>query len=57
MRSGRNFLALAIMFFIFAIVLSMVFWAEVSLAAKIGLYALGFGSGIMAGQWIINRDR
>jgi len=36
---------------IFAAVFSVVFWAEASLAAKIGLFVLGFGFGVTAGQW------
>ena len=54
MNSGRKFLALAIMFFVFAIAFSLVFWSGISLAAQISLFALGFGAGIMTGQWIID---
>ena len=54
MSSDRKFLALAIMFFVFAIAFSLVFWSGISLAAQIGLFALGFGAGIMTGQWIVN---
>jgi hypothetical protein len=32
-----------------------VFWADVSLAAKIGLFVLGFGSGLTTGQWLAKR--
>ncbi len=56
MRSGKNFLALSILFFVFALVFSVVFWQDVSFAAKIGLFVLGFGSGIMMGQWSTKRN-
>jgi hypothetical protein len=55
MTSGKNFLGLAIMFFILAVAFSIVLWPETSLAAKIAFFALGFGSGIMAGQYLIRR--
>ncbi len=51
MRSKRNLLGLSIIFFVFAAVFSIIFWEDVALAAKIGLFVLGFGSGGMAGQW------
>jgi len=56
MRSDRNLLGLSIMFFVLAVALALLFWSDVSLAAKIGMFALGFGSGIMAGQMIVQRS-
>ena len=44
------------MFFVFAAAFSVVFWVDVSLAAKIGLFVLGFGSGVTAGQWLAKRS-
>ena len=55
MRSGKNFLGLAIMFFVFATAFSIIFWADVSMAAKIGMFALGFGSGVTFGGWFYRR--
>ena len=55
MKSVRNQLALAIVFFVFAVALSLIFWSDVSLAAKIGMFALGFGSGISFAGWLTNR--
>ncbi len=56
MRTKRNFVGLSIMFFVFAVTFSIIFWEDVSLAAKIGLFVLGFGSGMMAGQWLAKRS-
>ena len=55
MKSGNNWLGIAIMFFVLAVALSLVIWAEVSLAAKIGMFALGFGSGGAFANWNIRR--
>ena len=56
MISGRNSLGLAIMFFVLAVAFSIVLWPEASLAAKIAFFALGFGSGIMTGQYLARRN-
>lgn len=55
MRSGKNWLGLALMFFVFAVAFSIVFWSDVSMAAKIGMFALGFGSGSTFGGWFYRR--
>lgn len=54
-RNGQ--FALALMFFVFAVVFSVLFWAEVSIAVKVGLFAFGFGSGVMFGGWIAYRNQ
>jgi hypothetical protein len=56
MRSRNRFLALAIMFFVFATAFSVIFWSEVSLAAQIGMYVLGLGSGVTFGNWLSMRE-
>jgi len=56
MKSSNSMLTTSIMFFVFAAVFSVVFWEDVSLAAKIGLFVLGFGSGVTAGQWLARRS-
>ena len=56
MKSSNYMIVLSIMFFVFAAAFSVVFWSEVSLAAKIGLFVLGFGSGVTAGQWFAKRS-
>ena len=56
MKSNQSLIVISIVFFVFAVVLSMVIWSDVSLAAKIGFFALGFGSGVTAGSWIVRRS-
>jgi hypothetical protein len=36
----------AVMFFVFAAMFSVIFWPEVSLAAKIAFFATGIGCGV-----------
>ena len=55
MKSNNYLIILSILFFVFAGALSVVFWGDISLAVKIGLFAFGFGSGVTAGQWIARR--
>jgi uncharacterized membrane protein len=54
-KSANTFIGLSIMFFVIAVAVSLVIWGDVSWAAKIGLFALGFASGILAGQWLVKR--
>jgi hypothetical protein len=49
-------MGLSIMFFVFAVVFSIVIWRDVSLAAKIGFFVLGFGSGVAAGRSFAKRS-
>ena len=56
MKSNHYLISLSILFFVLAVAFSAVFWADVSLAAKIGLFVLGFGSGVTAGQWLARRS-
>ena len=51
MKSNNILIGLSLLFFVLAAAFSLVFWADVSLAAKIALFVLGFGSGVTAGQW------
>jgi hypothetical protein len=56
MKSNNYLIALSILLFVFALAFSVVFWGDVSLAAKVGLFVLGFGSGVTAGQWFARRN-
>jgi hypothetical protein len=56
MKSSNYLIGLSILFFVFAASFSVVFWGDVSLAAKIGFFVLGFGSGVTAGQWLAKRS-
>ncbi len=55
MRSNPFLLILSILFLILAGGFSVVFWGDISLLAKIGLFVLGFGCGVSAGQWFARR--
>jgi hypothetical protein len=55
MKSNNILMGLSILFFVLAAAFSLAFWANVSLAAKIALFVLGFGSGVTAGQWLARR--
>jgi len=55
MKSNNTLMGLSILFFVLAAAFSLVFWADVSLAAKIALFVLGFGSGVTAGQGFARR--
>lgn len=56
MKSNKALPAVSILFLVLAAALSLVFWADVSLAAKVSLYVLGLGSGVTAGQWFARRS-
>ncbi len=56
MKSNNTLLILSILFFVLAGGFSVLFWGDVSLVAKIGLFVLGFGSGVTAGQWFAKRS-
>ena len=56
MKSNNYLIGLSVMFFVFAAGFSVVFWGDVSLAAKVGFFASGFGSGVTAGLWFARRS-
>ena len=56
MKSNNYLIILSILFLVFAGVFSVVFWGDIALVAKIGLFILGFGSGVTAGQWFAKRS-
>ena len=56
MKSNNYLIILSILFFVFAGGFSVVFLGDISLVAKIGLFVLGFGSGVTAGQWFAKRS-
>jgi len=55
MKSNNILIGLSILFLVLAVAFSLAFWADVSLAAKIALFVLGFGSGVTAGQGLARR--
>jgi hypothetical protein len=56
MKSNNILIGLSILFFVLATSFSAVLWADVSFAAKIGFFVLGFGSGVTAGLWFARRS-
>ena len=56
MKSKNALIILSILFFVFAAAFSVLFWGDVPMAAKIGLFVFGFGSGVTAGQWFARRS-
>ena len=55
MKSNNTLIGLSILFLVLAAAFSLVFWADVSLVARIAFFVLGFGSGVTAGQWYARR--
>lgn len=56
MKSNNYLIGLSILFLVLAVAFSFVFWADIPLAAKIGFFVFGFGSGVTAGQWFARRS-
>ncbi len=57
MAKHASFVPVAVMFFIFAAVFSVVFWPEVPLAAKIAFFATGIGCGVGIGKSVSSQRR
>jgi len=55
MKSNNSLMVMAILFLLFAAVSSAVIWSEISTAAKIGLFAFGYGAGISTGVLLSRR--
>jgi hypothetical protein len=55
MKSNNALIVMALVFLIFATASSVVLWADVSSPVKIGMFACGFGAGVMVGTWIARR--
>jgi len=51
MRRRNASISIAAMFFVFAATFSVVFWPEVSMAAKLAFFATGVGCGIGIGRF------
>jgi hypothetical protein len=56
MKPSRGLIGVAFMFLALAAGLSIVIWQDTSLAAKVGLFALGFGCGMATGVWFARRS-
>ena len=55
MRQRTASIPLAVMFFVFAAAFSVIFWPEVSMAAKLAFFATGVGCGIGIGRFATQR--
>ena len=55
MRHRAASVPLAVMFVVFAAAFSVIFWPEVSLAAKFAFFATGVGCGIGIGRFTVQR--
>jgi hypothetical protein len=56
MKSNRRLIGVAFMFLALAAAFSVVIWQDTSLAAIIGLFALGFGCGVATGVSFARRS-
>lgn len=56
MKSNNALIATALLFLLMAVTTSVVLWGDVSSPVKIGMFALGFSSGIAAGTLIARRS-
>lgn len=55
MKSKNVLVLVALMFVLLATVVSVIIWPEVPSAAKIALFAFGYGAGIPTGAWLARR--
>ncbi len=53
-RRRRSPIVVAAMFFVFATMFSVIFWPDVSLAAKLAFFAAGVGCGVGIGRSVHN---
>ena len=56
-KSRNTLVGLSLMFLILAVAFSLTIWPGVSLAAKIGFFVLGVGSGVALGGWLATRPK
>jgi hypothetical protein len=55
MKSNTAVIGIALLFLVLATTSSVTLWADVSSAAKAGMFAFGFGAGIATGTLISRR--
>ena len=56
MPGRKSSIPIAAMFFVFAAAFSVIFWPEVSMAAKLAFFATGVGCGIGIGRFTALRQ-
>jgi len=52
MKSQNALIVLSISFLLFAAVVSVVIWPDVSSPVKIAFFAFGYGAGVTTGAWM-----
>lgn len=57
MKSNNALVATSLLFLVLAVSTSVVVWADISSAAKIAMFAFGFGAGVTAGPLIARRNK
>jgi hypothetical protein len=55
MKSNTFVVGVGLLFLLFAVAASITLWTDVPLPVKIGMFALGFGSGVAVGTLIARR--
>jgi len=55
MKSNNALVGMALLFLALAAIVSTVFWNDISSAVKIGMYVLGFSTGVAAGVLLSRR--
>lgn len=57
MKSNSALVGISMLILLLAVTASVIVWGEVSSAVKIGMFAFGFGSGVIAGALIVRRQK
>ena len=57
MKSNNALVGMSLMFLVLAVATSVVIWSEVSTAAKIAMFAFGYGAGVTGGNLIARRNK
>jgi hypothetical protein len=57
MKSKNALVGMSLMFLVLAVAASVVVWGNVSIAAKIAMFALGYGAGVSGGTLIARQSK
>ncbi|HKJ37815.1 MAG TPA: hypothetical protein VJ972_03505 [Anaerolineales bacterium] len=57
MKSNNTLVGMSLMFLVLAVATSVVIWSDVSTAAKIAMFAFGYGAGVTGGTLIARRNQ
>lgn len=52
MKSNNALVGMSLLFLLLAVSTSLVFWSDISSAAKVAMFAFGFGTGVTASPLI-----